>query len=572
LNDITPTAFPTGRELTDEDYSDNNGTPLNSSYFNNMVTPVQRRAAELAEYVMEYCPKVLVSDCVPTDWRIGLQGTSVDLIDPGTGLPDPSYHQNPDDPDIKDATSWDIVALNYDIQRDGNDDPIDINDSPITNPTAHTDRNVVPKLDTTTGVTVPSSRINNPLIAGTTVFPPQDNAIGKPRRVAFLRDPNGFLIFDSNNNPIPLGIASTNTVQPFPYSDIYWRFPLQFRNVADIPDTIALKYASLALCNYRGQNSCPTFGTQAHLNQSNGVNGFNTPRALATEDALWYTSVSNNANPTNPSSKIYREPFPLFYRGIADPDGINIHNAVTAPKTTTYTNRSGDQVWHNGQPLLEPVVQLQATTGEPPTQPHDPPDRNHDNAGNVHWLPRPTISTDYPNTTIFNLVMATKDSPSRPHVGTHEGDIGGALSVLPRFLENWLIAPGKNDDQSVQIDGSFIQTGRSFYATAPFYQLPSTNNAANSLFVPNFPSYRTGNAGKQPAYEAPTRAWGFDVGLLSQIPDLFAQNFAIAPDEEPNLFYREVSRNDPWIQTLLCAKTVDDKYALPETERPSSCP
>jgi hypothetical protein len=189
-----------------------------------------------------------------------------------------------------------------------------------------------------------------------------------------------------------------------------------------------------------------------------------------------------------------------------------------------------------------------------------------DNAGKVHWLPRPTISTDPEDTTIFNVVMATKDSPSRPEVGNHEGDIGGALAVMPRFLENWLAGP--EADQSVQIDGSFIQIGRSFYATAPYYQLPNTTDGDNSLFIPNVPFYRTGNQGKQPAYEAPGRAWGFDVGLLAQLPDLFAQNFAIDPEEEPNLFYREVSRNDPWIETLLCAKQ-NGEFALPKTERPS---
>ncbi|MFM6205295.1 MAG: hypothetical protein ACKPEZ_07775, partial [Planktothrix sp.] len=57
-----------------ETYQDSNYTVaggLNSSYFNNFVTPVQRRS-EFPDYVMELCRKPMVSACSPRDWVIGL--------------------------------------------------------------------------------------------------------------------------------------------------------------------------------------------------------------------------------------------------------------------------------------------------------------------------------------------------------------------------------------------------------------------------------------------------------------------------------------------------------------------
>jgi hypothetical protein len=91
---------------------------------------------------------------------------------------------------------------------------------------------------------------------------------------------------------------------------------------------------------------------------------------------------------------------------------------------------------------------------------------------------------------------------------------------------------------------------------------------------------------------APVRNWGFDVALLSQNPDLFAQRFVTPTTDPPDEYYREVSRDDRWVQGLLCATqdttakdgfdpgfnikidttTKSTKYALPANERPTSCP
>jgi hypothetical protein len=74
---FTPTSgqinFPlTGTALKDADYiasySDTNANP-NSSYFNNLVTPIQRRGT-FSEYVMEFCQRPMVSACGPNDWVV----------------------------------------------------------------------------------------------------------------------------------------------------------------------------------------------------------------------------------------------------------------------------------------------------------------------------------------------------------------------------------------------------------------------------------------------------------------------------------------------------------------------
>ena len=65
--------FPlTGTALKDADYtakySDTTANP-NSSYFNNLVTPIQRRET-FSEYVMEICQRPMVSACGPNDWVV----------------------------------------------------------------------------------------------------------------------------------------------------------------------------------------------------------------------------------------------------------------------------------------------------------------------------------------------------------------------------------------------------------------------------------------------------------------------------------------------------------------------
>ena len=48
--------------------------PIQSSYFNNFATPIQRRAS-FPEYVMEICRKTTVTACRPNDWSVGYAAT-----------------------------------------------------------------------------------------------------------------------------------------------------------------------------------------------------------------------------------------------------------------------------------------------------------------------------------------------------------------------------------------------------------------------------------------------------------------------------------------------------------------
>lgn len=67
----------------------------------------------------------------------------------------------------------------------------------------------------------------------------------------------------------------------------------------------------------------------------------------------------------------------------------------------------------------------------------------------------------------------------------------------------------------------------------------------------------------------------FDVALLSQSPDFFAQRFTLNSTSRPSEYFREVGRNDPWIQTLLCAAQgsgTSYTYAIDSSERSTTCP
>ncbi len=204
----------------------------------------------------------------------------------------------------------------------------------------------------------------------------------------------------------------------------------------------------------------------------------------------------------------------------------------------------------NGQEVFQPVLQLDTPFSSSDTSLIRP--GNHNN-----WL---QIATE----TTFNLVAAAGDTPARPT------EDNGGLHNFVRFLENWNPTGTTNDAIKARISGSFIQVKRSAYATAPFNT--STSTQSNNYQYPI-----QGNNSRTPFYLAPTRQWGYDVGLLSQSPDLFAQKLAITPDDLPDEYFREVGRDDTWVQTLLCAKKASDNgtfvNAIDNDQRPddSTC-
>ncbi|MDF5727004.1 MAG: hormogonium polysaccharide biosynthesis protein HpsA [Rhizonema sp. PD38] len=203
------------------------------------------------------------------------------------------------------------------------------------------------------------------------------------------------------------------------------------------------------------------------------------------------------------------------------------------------------------QPYLQPVLQIKSPLGDTSGNTPNNQDRIGPNGNkNDHqkWLQTATSTT-------FNLAAAGGDTPARPN------EDNGGLHNFVRFLENWNPEGGASSAYPAIINGSFIQIKRSAYATGPY-----------KGFLSARPYPINANDQQTSFYIAPQRQWGYDVGLLSQTPDLFAQKLVQPPDDLPNEFFREVGRDDTWVQTLLCAKKADDNtYAITQDQRPA-CP
>ena len=226
------------------------------------------------------------------------------------------------------------------------------------------------------------------------------------------------------------------------------------------------------------------------------------------------------------------------------------------------------------QPLLMPTLQLQ--TVAPAT------DLTFFNkvVKETGWLPRATPTS-------FHLLLGSGDTPSRAlDLARKSGDTNGGLQNLPRFLESWNV---NNVDIPTDIKGSFIQLNRSAYSTSPYQPILLKVGgipALKSLFarpaaspIPAYTdpetTYRIDGGGRFAYFIPPKRDWGFDVGLLSQPPDLFTQRFTTPPRKtEPDEYFREVGRDDKWVQTLMCAElaTTPGTFAVDAPFKPSQCP
>lgn len=147
--------------------------------------------------------------------------------------------------------------------------------------------------------------------------------------------------------------------------------------------------------------------------------------------------------------------------------------------------------------------------------------------------------------TTFNLIVAAGDSPARP------SEDNGGLHNFVRFMENW--QPPTSITRQAIISGSFMQVKKSAYATGP-YNGASANGYAIDI-----------DGGRGTGFLPPGRQWGYDVALLSQAPDLFAQKLVLTPPDLPDEYFREVGRSDKWVKTLLCAKKADGTRAVPNS-------
>ncbi|WP_144018159.1 MULTISPECIES: hormogonium polysaccharide biosynthesis protein HpsA [Planktothrix] len=339
--------------------------------------------------------------------------------------------------------------------------------------------------------------------SGTTATPPDLKYQRFPRRVAFQRNDSNQLVLNSNL-PKPLGIHKTTP------------------------------------------NAITSVFTDIRANQPN---------------ALWFQTRNRDGDKdkrTNVGTN------PLWY--YQQDDLSTTANESTNPDTN-FTNTTK-------QPLLVPVLQIHATDS-PTTTGTFVVGNNPGGTTNNRWA-IPAAPKTATNLNEFNLVMATGDIPARPR------DNNGGLQNLPRFLENWQFP-----EQTATIAGAFIQTSRSSYASAPYFSLmdnnpdpPNPDNPPNPPYAKRPPAifgndagnnnasrYRINSGGGKIGYFLlPKREWGFDVGLLSQPPDLFAQKFSL-PDEsiDPDEYFREVSRDDDWVKGLLCSKVAPLPTATPGT-------
>ncbi|NJN13197.1 MAG: hypothetical protein HC815_36870, partial [Richelia sp. RM1_1_1] len=375
--------------------------------------------------------------------------------------------------------------------------------------------------------------------AGTTVDLSDSDLRRYARRVAFARKPDlkpdgitpdGSLVLDKNGHPVPLGIKS-NKIEAFP------KYEVEIENSS---------------------------GKKAYNNTNKNINQLPDLK----DNALWFRTTDSLPDKKLPTSTDYGYDYPLFYQ--------------TADGNTLKGNAEE-------QPLLVPVLQIHMPNKAKDKKEDNPP-ANYDElpskyeergvAVNKNWFQQATATTT-------NLTIAGGDTPARKT--TTNAEANGGLENFIRYLEKWQEGSDENSPGiNHSLSGSIIQYKRSAYATAP-WQVVQTNSdkktsIGTSIFGSDYelfyPSHinRTNGKSMTPFYTQPSRQWGFDVGLLSQIPDLFAQTFTLPPSSKPNEFFREVSRDDTWVKTLLCAKTIKiensgkisstNKNAISEDQRP----
>jgi hypothetical protein len=214
------------------------------------------------------------------------------------------------------------------------------------------------------------------------------------------------------------------------------------------------------------------------------------------------------------------------------------------------------------QPLTVPVLQLQVPhdlAGD--IQPGDPfANLAGDTVKDTNWHQKATDST-------FNLISAVANTPAR------EGEPDGGIGNFARLIEDWYWDGNK---RILSISGSLMQLDRSNYATGPFqpfFTLTNFMNESGGIFDYTQLYFTDNSDGKIPYNQPSDRRFGYDVGLLSQIPDEFSGRFTSPPTGKPNEFFREISRDDPWLQALLCAVTAeDDEVTAINTQIRGDCP
>lgn len=376
---------------------------------------------------------------------------------------------------------------------------------------------VLTNWDTAFGTSPNSKSIRQRLGAGDTATQALESADQRyPRRVAFARYGNG--VTGRINNEL----VATNATAPLLYRPLGIGCPL---------DTAA---TGTTATSYTYTNGCTYGGTTAGTNY--GQTG---------SSALWFRTTTSTSNPTlNPAAnESYGNGNSLFYYPLqvdANADSI---------------------IDPDGQPLVVPVLQIHRSNNDSGIR----GDTSTEDEFRDRWIQQAQSGI-----TTFNATFVLGNSPSR------SAETSAGLQNFVRFLESW-------NGVTAKISGSFIQLKRSNFSTgpiSPLFAARATNSGNNatptnnlSLFSYELDSYPTPNdSGLLPVYAAPTRNWGFDVGLLSEQPDLFAQRFTVPPTGRPNEFFREVGRDDTWVKTLLCAGEANNQTGIPAPVVPPATP
>ncbi|MGE5655420.1 MAG: hormogonium polysaccharide biosynthesis protein HpsA [Actinomycetota bacterium] len=260
-------------------------------------------------------------------------------------------------------------------------------------------------------------------------------------------------------------------------------------------------------------------------------------------------------------------------------NSANFHPASGGTATVSYDKTNRLLIYQpiqdaKDQPLLVPVLNIHSAIGTPNSSVTTAfggtaGDLNSSLHGSP-WIkqasPGITIGGVANNPTIFNATFVARNSPSRPSPGA--GEQGGGLPNFVRLLENWGASTASGTTRTVNISGNFIQSGQSQYATGPAQPADSSVGSASRLFYTLSGSkadyrwkdsytgflYRGGAfESRSPFYFPGKRQWGFDVGILSQVPDLFGQRFTSKTLAPSNEYFRGISQSDDWLKTLVCA-------------------
>jgi len=345
-------------------------------------------------------------------------------------------------------------------------------------------------------------------------------------------------------------------------------------NIGDIP-TNSSNYTTIKLVG----NADSIFvlrKTSSNLDFGGGSGHFGVKLELDGVDpnnVFWAVNGNLKWNAVNPSTP-HRMAGTFINKGTGSPkwenviiEGGRILGVNVVPSASNFTPDTRIYaIATTGQPFVVPVLQIHSAEGTPRTD-----NNNHtlNTSGKIeiNWIQKVLGDNE------INATFVAGNSPGRPAEGMDD------FENFVRFVERWT-----NDNNSLKrkltIKGSFIQLKRSAFGTGPKAAvLGSSNYTAGELSL--FGYSNTGYAeassftNTTPYYEAPERQWGFDVAILSQPPDLFAQKFTLPPTALPDEYFRQVDRTDDWVKTLLCAAKgsgTSYSYTVDASDRPTSCP